>query len=745
MLPQGGQYTSGCVVGRKRDYDGKPVGTSNSNPILDTRVYDVEFPDGHVEEFTANVIAECIYSQVDREGRQYLMMREIIDHRKDGNAVLVADMWIEGNGSRNRHMRRTTKGWQMCIAWKNGTTTWEPLKNLKESNPVEVAEYAIANKIDHEPAFVWWVKDVLRRRERIIKAVRGRVHKRTHKFGIQVPKSVAEAFRIDEETKTTFWEDAIKKEMKNVMTAFEFLKPGDSAPIGYKWIPLHMIFDIKMDFTRKARLVAGGHVTDPPESMTYSSVVSRESVRIIFLIAALNGLDILAADIGNAYLNADTREKVYTTAGKEFGSREGCTIIIVRALYGLKTSGAAFHAHLAQSLRDLGYVTTLADNDVWMREAVKPDGFKYYEYLLVYVDDILCVSHQPKQTMEAVGQLYRLKNDLIAPPTEYLGATVVQYRFPDDKEKVQWAMSSVKYVQSAIATVELELGRMDKRLNGKASSPVASGYRPELDVSPLLDADRANYYQNLIGILRWAVELGRIDIHVAVAMLSRYLVQPRLGHLEQVFHIFAYLKKHLEKSTMVFDDKIPTINQAGFKECDWKDFYQDAQEAIPLNAPVARGNAVEMHAFVDADHAGDRITRRSQTGIIIFMNSAPIVWFSKRQNTVETSTFGSEFVALKVCTEMIEGLRYKLRMFGIPIDGPTSVYCDNQAVVLNTTVPEAQLKKKHNAIAYHRVREAVAAGTIQITWEDTHTNVADMFTKLLPANVLSDLVKKVLY
>ena len=152
-----------------------------------------------------------------------------------------------------------------------------------------------------------------------------------------------------------------------------------------------------------------------------------------------------------------------------------------------------------------------------------------------------------------------------------------------------------------------------------------------------------------------------------------------------------------------------------------------------------------MHAFVDADHAGDRITCRSHTGIIIFLNSAPILWFSKRQNTVETSTFGSEFVALKICTEMIEGLRYKLRMFGILIDGPTSVYCDNQAVVLNTTMPESMLKKKHNSIAYHRVREAVAAGTIQITWEDTHTNLADMFTKLLRANILHDLVKKVLY
>ena len=126
------------------------------------------------------------------------------------------------------------------------------------------------------------------------------------------------------------------------MPAFEFHPKGLKAPIGYKWIPLHLIFDVKMDFTRKARLVTRGHVTDPPTSMTYSSVVSRESVRIAFLIAALNDLDILAADIGNAYLNAATKERVWTTAGKEFGSREGEMVVIVCALYGLKSSGAAW-------------------------------------------------------------------------------------------------------------------------------------------------------------------------------------------------------------------------------------------------------------------------------------------------------------------------------------------------------------------------------------------------------------------
>jgi hypothetical protein len=107
--------------------------------------------------------------------------------------------------------------------------------------------------------------------------------------------------------------------MSNNHLAFQFLEENESIPIGYKWIRCHMIFDVKMDFTQKARFVAGGHMTNPPTSITYSSVVSRDSVRIAFLLAALNDVDLLATDIGNAYLNAPAREKVYTTAGPEFG------------------------------------------------------------------------------------------------------------------------------------------------------------------------------------------------------------------------------------------------------------------------------------------------------------------------------------------------------------------------------------------------------------------------------------------
>ena len=147
---------------------------------------------------------------------------------------------------------------------------------------------------------------------------------------------------------------------------------------------------------------------------------------------------------------------------------------------------------------------------------------------------------------------------------------------------------------------------------------------------------------------------------------------------------------------------------------------------------LPRGESVSTHCFVDSDHAGNTVTRRSQTGLLLFVNRAPIVWYSKCQNTVETSTFGSEFIAMKTAVEQIEALRYKLRMFGVPLEGPTNIFCDNELVFKNASIPDSTLKKKHTSICYHRSREAVAAGTVQIAKEGTTTNLSDLFTKPLP-------------
>jgi hypothetical protein len=148
---------------------------------------------------------------------------------------------------------------------------------------------------------------------------------------------------------------------------------------------------------------------------------------------------------------------------------------------------------------------------------------------------------------------------------------------------------------------------------------------------------------------------------------------------------------------------------------DWKCFYPDIDgETLPPKMPEPRGRSVTITMFCDASHATDLVTRHSTTGIVFFLNSTPIHWYSKRQNTIESSTFGSEFVALKFAAEMNDALLYKLRMFGIDIEGPTSGFCDNNSVVQNVSNPESMLGKKHNAIAYHKVRECVAQKALRI-------------------------------
>ena len=173
--------------------------------------------------------------------------------------------------------------------------------------------------------------------------------------------------------------------MKNVRVAFEkYTRKQSEITSNYTKINCRLIFDVKMgeNFRRKARIVAGGHVTYVPSRITYSSVVSRDSVRILFMIAALNDLKVLGCDIQNAYLTAPTRDKIWTIAGPEFGSKKGCIVMAVQALYGLKLSGAAFQSFLAETLDSLNYRPSYADPDVWMRPAVKPDVYEYWEYIL---------------------------------------------------------------------------------------------------------------------------------------------------------------------------------------------------------------------------------------------------------------------------------------------------------------------------------------------------------------------------
>jgi hypothetical protein len=303
-------------------------------------------------------------------------------------------------------------------------------------------------------------------------------------------------------------------------------------------------------------------------------------------------MSVLCADVGNVYIKAPCRGKYCILCGPEFGpEREGCWAILVRALYGLRTSVASWRTHLYQVLeRDLGFNACPADPDVLMRTATRVDGRKYYEYLLVHTDDLLVISEKPQRILDDIDSHFKLKAGSVEAPRKYLGAAISQFALPQKGLEV-WAMSSDDYLKEALKNVKA-----------------------------------------------WLSEGGQYN-----------------------------------KSILAFNPSKVSWSEADQVDYNWSDFYGDEREAIPPNAPVPLGESVQMTVFVDADHAGNLMTRRSRTGVLVYLNRSPILWYTKQQSTVETSSFGSEFCALKTAVEMIKGLRYKLRMMGVEIDSPTQV------------------------------------------------------------------------
>jgi hypothetical protein len=746
MLPSGDSMAIAKVVRRGVDDDGRLIGTFNDNPLLNTLLYECEFEDGTTRAYSANTIASNIFMESDADGYSSNLLYEIVDHKSSGEATKMADKYIITRTGTKR-MRQTTQGWKFLVQWANGTRQWIDLKVLKESNPVQVAEYVTARDIAEEPAFAWWVPYVLRKRDVIVSAVNTRVRKSSHKYGIDLPTSVRHAIDIDRKNGDTLWQDALSKEMGNVCVAFEILGPNMKAPPGWHKASGHLVFDVKMDFTRKARWVKDGHKTPDSATSSFAGVVSRDSIRIALTHAALLGLPVLGADIRNAYLQAPSSEKHFIICGPEFGiENEGRVALIHRALYGGKVAGRDFWHHLRDCMGQLGFTSSRADPDVWLRLSKRSTGEEYYEYVLLYVDDVLVISENAGNVLrKEIGQHFVLREESIGPPSQYLGGKLREVTLENGNRA--WAFGSCQYVQSAVRNVEDHLAKSGEKLPYKAPTPLSSGYRPEIDVSSELGDTEASYFHSLVGVLRWIVELGRVDIDVEVSMMSSHLALPRVGHLKEIYHIFAYLKAH-SNTEMVFDPTPVVLDMNLFERQDWSYSPYGCEglaEELPNNMPKPCGPSMTMRVFVDADHAGDLLTRRSRTGFIVFLNGAPIYWSSKKQTSCETSTFGSEFVAMKQATEYIRGLRYKLRMMGITVDEPAFVFGDNQSVLANTTAPGSTLKKKSNAIAYHFVREGCARDEWRTAYINTDENVADLLTKPLAGPKRTKFVKMLLH
>ena len=637
----------------------------------------------------------------------------------------------------SKHKEWKGSQYNVRVLWDDNSITTEPLKLVVKDDPVTAAEYAHANGLLDTPGWKHLRHTVKNQKKfgRLIKQARLKSIRRApiYMFGVQVPRNSHEARMLDEKNGNTKWQDAETEELKQLYgyETFNDLGKDGKPPPGYQKIRVHFVYAVKHDLRHKARLVAGGHLTEPPKDSVYSGVVSLRSMRLALLIGELNGLQPMVGDIGNAYLEAYTKEKVFFIAGKEFGPLAGHTMVIVKALYGLRTSGARFHERLADTLRDMKFTPSYADPDLWIR-----DAGDCYEYVCVYVDDLMAIMKKPQEFFDTLTGTYKYILKGVGPPQYHLGGN-----FGRDPDGIlYWGAEG--YVEKMINNYK----RVFKCQPKKYSAPLDKDDSPELDQSDLLNEDQTCLYQSMIGALQWAVTLGRFDIAVSVMTMSSFRAAPREGHLERLKRIYGYLRKHPD-GKIRFRTKIPPNDDSlSMPEHDWMyTVYGNCEEEISPDLPPPKGKFVRMTSFVDANLMHCKVTGKSATGILHLINQTPVDWFSRKQPTVETATYGSEFVAARQATEQIIDLRYTLRSMGVPIEKASWLLGDNRSVITSSTIPHSSLSKRHQALAYHRVRSAVAGGFLKFCHIKGTQNTADIMTKFLPYPVFWPFVQPLLF
>jgi len=724
------------------DIIGKTYLTNPNDNGERERMYIVEAVEEHDDSIANNpLMTRFKASNADETIEEIITYNQVMDKLEttDGEDDLWKFQEIQDHQGPLSASHSDYKGsrWNVKILWDNGKVSWEPLSTTAKSDPVTCAIYAEKNGLLNTSGWRRF-RGLARKQRRLIRQANKtkiRTNRRiiNTKFGIEVPSSYHHARELDRKNGNKFWSEAEDKEFGQLDKYFTFKDIGKDAkpPPGYKKIRVHLVYDVKHDLRRKARVVAGGHLTGIPTENVYSSVVSLRGLRIVVFLAELNGLLVWSTDVGNAYLEAWTKEKVYIIAGPEFGSREGHTLLIQKALYGLKSSGKRWHERCLEILIEMGFVPMLAQDDICIRK--KDD---HYEYLVRYVDDLAIASKDPGAIIKELTDRYKLKLKGSGPIKYHLGCDF--YR----EENGTLCMAPKKYIERLVGNYKSMFGVKPKH---NVSSPLERNDHPELDTSEELDADGIRIYQSMIGSLQWVVSIGRLDIATAVMTLSKFRSAPRIGHLERAKRIFSYISK-MRHAVIRYRVEKPDYSNLPETEYEWeKSVYGNVHEDIPDNIPKPLGKPVIHTTYVDANLMHDVTSGKSATGILHLLNKTPIDWFTKKQPTVETATYGSEFRAARIATEQILDLRTTLRYLGVPVEGPTILFGDNESVVRSSMIPEGRLHKRHLLLSFHRVRECIAGKIVKFIYIPGDMNPADILSKAWGYQQVWHLLKALLF
>ena len=385
-------------------------------------------------------------------------------------------------------------------------------------------------------------------------------------------------------------------------------------PDGFQKIRVHFIYAVKHDGKFKARPVADGHPTKEP-------VVSLRSLRMVVFLSKLNDFEIWGADVGNAYLEAYTDQKLCIIVGPEFKELQVHLLIMIKTLHGTRSGGARWHDRLFDILQELKFKPSKADPDVWMRP--EPGG-TCYEYIAVYVDDLAIVAKDPQAFCNKLKKRYNLKLKGVGPLEYHLGCT---YKKDPDGTL---AADPRRYVNKMLESYE----RMFKEKPRKSRPPLEEGDHPELHTPELCDGHQTNQLQTLVGQLQWLISPGHFDIAVHVISFSRFRAPPRKGHLDRTKRIVGYLL-FLPDGAIRFRTGEPDFSFLNDQEYDWTiSVYSGACEQIPHDIPKPLGEHGQTTHYVDANLHHDHATGKAVTAVLHFLNQTPIDAYSKRHHLV---------------------------------------------------------------------------------------------------------------
>uniref|UniRef100_A0A2N9FMC6 Integrase catalytic domain-containing protein n=1 Tax=Fagus sylvatica TaxID=28930 RepID=A0A2N9FMC6_FAGSY len=468
--------------------------------------------------------------------------------------------------------------------------------------------------------------------------------------------------------------------------------PSNHNIVGCKWV-----YKIKRKpdgsvARYKARLVAKGYHQQAglDYDETFSPVVKPATVRLILSIAAQFRWSLRQLDVSNAFLHRLLKEDVYMVQPQGFvdSSRPHHVCKLQKSLYGLKQAPRAWFERFTSQLLVLGFTASTADPSLFIYRSSSTVIF-----LLVYVDDIIITGNSPSALSSLVQQLatsFELKD--LGPLTYFLGLEV-------DYSATGFFVHQHKYASDLLQKYNM----WDCK---PCSTPCCTSVKLTKQIgTPLPDATT---FRSLVGALQY-LTFTRPDLAYTVNSLCQFMHAPTDIHLSAAKRVLRYIRGSLH-----------------------------------LGLTFSPGS-LQLHAYSDADWAGDPDTRRSTTGYIVFMGTNPLTWVSKKQSTVSRSSTEAEYRALASCAAEVSWLRMVLHDLGISLWSPPTLWCDNVSALALASNPVFHARTKHIEVDYHFIRDRVVRKDLQVRFINSGDQLADILTKGLALGPFSKLCGKLLF